>query len=1044
MAAFSSSDYFLLRSPLLDLEKINDLINLGDDPSIATYLFALYQDDRLRDAISLASPTFRAELDKWFDEGKPPAHKTIISLYKYTIRMGTRSTPFGLFAGISTGDIIDSEEPLVELLRNNINKISLRVDPQCIAEVTECLSKVRDIARKIRYHSNPTIYLEGNNYKFYKQFKEKNKSKNTLTQIRATPILRKILQLIDEKDNLMSYEMLEEFLKTHGASPAQSAEYIHKLHELGLLISEWQLNVVGKNYLEQLTHTLRRIDTENIYLPTVLNIADLLQKKASLSTITEHISGCFKELFPSSTIHAVLQGDLRVGMKKNKISRAILKTFEQSLHKLLVLNTPSQIPDFERFKSDFQLRFEDRMVPLLLALDIDSGIGYGSKKNSYRMMDEIIGDVTIRDSFPNTHKQHHYQDIVIKKFVESVQNQFSGIELTDDDLKEIPQVSDKNLPTSFYAIGNLLRKQVDKDIVFNLENIGGSSFGNLLSRFAYMDSTLSAAMRRSAATEQALYGSTQLAEIAYLPDIHAAHIVHRPDLRKLTIGLTVSHENNQQQVPINDLYIFAREGNLYLWSKKFNQTIEPRLTSAHNFTKSMNLYKFLADFQFQRSHLDVSWNWGTLRDQPRLPRVTYKNIILCRAQWRIAKMTNCPRQAKDRRLLVDQLRRTLELPAKVVLVNGDNHLLLHLQNQIGIDILLDQLTKGHVTLIENILDHYQTVLHDINQNSFANELVIPFHSDTLYTQQQAIPVQKVNIQRSFPLGSNWIYAKIFCGCNIADNIIKDFIPTLIGQLEEEKIIKKWFFIRYGSPSHHIRFRVEVFEQFSYLHVISAINNVLGKLLENEQITTISFDTYTREIERYTTICMEKSEELFYRESELILQKIKAMNSLSDRWKLAFHYIEFTLRNAQFTLIEKRDFCKKMYELYYKEFGGNKHITVQLNNKFKLYKHWFDDSITESNTLESDKNLTQVQQEIFELIRSHINPTEYEHKSHTLLSSYFHMFINRLFISDQRMYELGIYHFMNNFYRMQLGKAKEYACKHTQDKSAQLSPILVNS
>jgi len=72
-------------------------------------------------------------------------------------------------------------------------------------------------------------------------------------------------------------------------------------------------------------------------------------------------------------------------------------------------------------------------------------------------------------------------------------------------------------------------------------------------------------------------------------------------------------------------------------------------------------------------------------------------------------------------------------------------------------------------------------------------------------------------------------------------------------------------------------------------------------------------------------------------------------------------------------------------------------------------------------LTDQTDLNRVQSEIFRLIKSNEPKLEPVQAVQPLLSSYIHMFVNRLFLSDQRMYELAIYHFMTNFYRMQIGK-----------------------
>ncbi|CAM3660883.1 lantibiotic dehydratase [Sphingobacterium prati] len=1016
MTAFTSEDYFLLRSPLLNLEKITKLMELSDFDAIASELRHIYQDRRLRDAIYLASPNFLNEVEKWLCQNNETHIKIISTLFKYTVRMATRSTPFGLFAGVSLGRINKDNDSELALTRDQADRATLRLDTGSLIEIAELISKDRNIAKELTYYTNPTIYKQGNWYKYYQQ----TDVKNTLKQVRSTLVLEQILELFDQSQGKVSYKMLHSLLEQRGTTEEQASQYIDKLLQLGLISSELKLGVIGEVYVDQLIRALRKVDTKNRYLPTMLSVAKVLQENTQLQQTNILVTEYLRTHFSDLNSNKIIQADLLLGMAKNQIPHSVINMLEKQLQNLLALNNPKPMGDFERFSTAFQERFGDRMVSLLHALDVDAGIGYGSNKNTYRMMDEVLSDLNNTNGIAAPDKPHRYQKLVNEKFHASAMNRFSEIIITDEDLLGIETTEDQLIPKSFYAFGNLLHRESAEEMLFNLGNIGGSSSGNLFSRFAYLDPKLSDALYKSAVKEQEHFGRTQLAEIAYLPDARLGNILQRPEIRMLTICLAVTPGAVQKQVGINDLYVFAKAGKLYLWSKTFKQIIEPRLTSAHNFSDGMNLYKFLADFQFQNHRLDIGWSWGTLKNQPRLPRVSYKNIILCREQWRLSKIAEIPDTTLGKRSLIADIRQKHMIPVNVVLTNGDNELLLNLDNILCIEMLVEQLAKKEVILTENILDNFKSPVRDINGYSYANELIIPFYSAVM-AQQECTPPIVSDLTRNFPLGSNWVYAKIFCGNSMADHLLSDYIPAIIGTLKQEKIAKKWFFIRYNNPRPHIRLRIELFDQQTFHHVVSCLNANLNKLLENGQIAEVSYDTYVREVERYTPLCMEKSEELFYYESELVVQKIQESTKINDRWKLAFDYIDCIFENAGLTWAERRDFCKNMYGLYHNEFGNERQMRIQLNQKFKLRKHWFDELVLQSLPLSDLAEMNQVQSEIFRLIKSKEPDLVYSQTAESLLSSYIHMFVNRLFMSDQRLYELVIYHFMMNFYRMRIGK-----------------------
>lgn len=1021
MSLFHLSDYFLLRTPLLPAASAVDLLTITERHEIEEKLRHLFQIEQLKEALFLASPAFSAEVQKWLEYKKESSSKMIASLLKYAIRMSTRSTPFGLFAGVSFGNIAVSEKK-VSLIRSNANQAVLKLDTTILTKIIEQISKDKRIYSQLYYRLNPTLYLDGKYYKYYQKVTNGKKGQHILKRIRLTPVLDRVIQYFEHNKKTSHYQSLIDLLQGLGASITHAALFVNNLISLGIISSELQPNVIGRGYLDSLITTLERVDKEGNYLNPLLTIRKWLHSSQSVIEIRTAILKLLQPLAPDLDMTNSLQGDLLIGMDENNLSDTALDHIRDQFQDLLPLCSQAKLTDFDRFRAAFSVKYEDRMVPLTTALDPDIGIGYGRQEGVYNITDEILGEVNnITPAGEKKYGDHHYQDLVIEKFVESVKNQFTEIQLTSEDLDHIAKQRKQTvntIPSSCYAIGNLLRSSCQENLFFNLVTIGGSSSGNLISRFAHLDEKLNNKLKESADTEQQQFPNAILAEICHYPDNNAGNIIYRPALRKASICLSPTIDKEQEQIDVNDLYLFIKDQRLILWSRKFNKMVIPRLTTAHNFEQGMNIYKFLADFQFQNNRLDLSWNWGIMKEQPRLPRISYKNIILSRAQWRIQKIAKYPSTPQA---FIKNIQAELAIPAMVIISSGDNELLINLDNPFCIEIVLDHMCKREIILTEYILNDYSSVAFDKDGHIFANEIIIPIESQQETFTNESAP-QESNLKRCFPLGSEWLYAKIYCGLHVADTLLKEIFPLIVATLNQQDVLKKWFFIRYNDPSPHIRFRVELSDPSQYYFVISTLNTLLEQFIKDGQISTLSFDTYTREIERYTPFCMELSEELFYQQSETVLKVIQQSTSINDRWRLAFENIESLLEAAKFTLIEKRDFCLQMNTLYQQEFDNNKNLWIHLNNKFKEKKDWFEKPL--DNPEESKKKLNALQYGIFNTLRSHTDQDEFKSARTSLLSSYIHMFINRLFMSDQRLHELAVYHFMVGYYKMQIGKQKK--------------------
>src|SRR5947209_16104128 len=96
----------MVRTPLRALPAADEgRIADHDDPTVLADL-----DPLLAEAVAVASPSLAAALDKALVEGaqqlvpSKDVKRLASALARYRIRMATRSTPFGLFAGVGVGE----------------------------------------------------------------------------------------------------------------------------------------------------------------------------------------------------------------------------------------------------------------------------------------------------------------------------------------------------------------------------------------------------------------------------------------------------------------------------------------------------------------------------------------------------------------------------------------------------------------------------------------------------------------------------------------------------------------------------------------------------------------------------------------------------------------------------------------------------------------------------------------------------------------------------------------------------------------------------
>jgi thiopeptide-type bacteriocin biosynthesis protein len=276
------------------------------------------------------------------------------------------------------------------------------------------------------------------------------------------------------------------------------------------------------------------------------------------------------------------------------------------------------------------------------------------------------------------------------------------------------------------------------------------------------------------------------------------------------------------------------------------------------------------------------------------------------------------------------------------------------------------------------------------------------------------------MKRDFCIGSEWLYYKIYTGVKTADLILLEKLYPVILDLKEEKIIHKWFFIRYKDADEHIRIRFYSDKSENISIIISKLYPVLNKLLEENTVWKVQTDTYQREMERYGKNTIEDSETLFWHDSEMILDYLALKSSFEkNETQLLFSFlaIDRFLNSFSLTNTDKLVLMDELQSSLKKEFGAD---TVLKKEMDKQYRALFPEIERFLSGVVTDNY-----PEIFKLIQKKQNQTtkivpsikdKLQIPLSSFLKSHIHMMVNRQYTSKQRMYELLIYDHLYRYYK----------------------------
>lgn len=289
------------------------------------------------------------------------------------------------------------------------------------------------------------------------------------------------------------------------------------------------------------------------------------------------------------------------------------------------------------------------------------------------------------------------------------------------------------------------------------------------------------------------------------------------------------------------------------------------------------------------------------------------------------------------------------------------------------------------------------------------------------------------IKRTFLLGEEWLYYKIYCGVRTADRVLVELIMPLIEKLLDDHYISAWFFIRYGDPDPHLRLRFRVSNIHNLGIIIEEFNKVALPYLDHGSIWKIQTDTYNRELERYGSTTMVLSEELFFYESSFILKALHLVKDEGLYFMLVVKAVDDFVSLFEFGAEEKLKFYQKWATAYKNEFKIDKTTKLSLDKKYRNSSKHF--ALVMSNKLttllkeEIVKALNERNDQIrplTEKLLKYNTSNTLEVTLNDLLSSYIHMFVNRVFRDRQRFYEMVVYDFLVRYQSSKLKREENLA------------------
>jgi lantibiotic biosynthesis protein len=725
---------FVLRTPFYPLAFF-DCCRRVDAPT-PDELIAIYRRPEVREALLLASPNLFDKLEKFLRgelDDKKEIEKLHYAIMRYLIRMASRPTPFGLFAGCTLGHWGDATA--LELAGQDEYRRHTRLDMNYLCALAQDLAKHPQVKGALRYFPNSSLYRIGKHLRYVEFRYQDTRRTHHIVAVEDSPYIQRVLERAASGARMAE---LAELLVEEEITLADATAFVEELIASQVLVHDLEPAITGPEFLHHILSVLAPLEG-------VGDVCAALERtRAKLEWIDgspigatvdayQEIAADLKPLGTAYELKFLFQTDMIKPARTCTLDRALVAAVTAGLTVLNKFASAGATTNLTRFRDAFIERYETREMPLLTVLDSETGIGYlqtGERGDVSPLVDQLR-----LPGAPGAARDMRWdktQSLLLRHYLETIKAGRAVFSLKDEDVKDLP-VNWGDLPDTLAVTLRVLREDgVDK---LCLQGAGGSSAANLLGRFCHGDPDLHEHVRAITAWEAGVKPDAILAEIIHLPEARLGNILLRPVLRPYEIPyLARSAVAPGFQIKADDLVVAVRGNRVLLRSRRLNKEIVPRLSSAHNFSNNaLPVYQFLADLQTQNLRGGLSFHWGTLADEHAfLPRVEYGDMILSLAQWRIKaeEIKDMVKLDNDAALLaaMGALRTARGLPRHIALDDGDNELYIDSENPFMLRTLFAAVkNRPSFQVVEFLFAAAESPVYN-RSGRFVNEFFLQFHN----------------------------------------------------------------------------------------------------------------------------------------------------------------------------------------------------------------------------------------------------------------------------------------------------------------------------
>jgi lantibiotic biosynthesis protein len=1025
--AFKDSGFFVLRAPLLPFDEILRWAEVGEGTAAGyrrwiEHAVAATGRPEVHEGLRLASQSLMQALHGVAEKGEEVPRRLALSIVRYLCRMAARPTPFGLLAGYSVGTT--GAPSALDLGGGEALRRSSHVAIQHLEQLCDRLAADPAVLQAVALLPNSSLYAVAGQWRYVEVGTAAQEGgEYTLQAVRDTPELRAVL------DAAVDGPTLDTLVARAAAAleaPAEAvAPYVGQLVDNQILVPAVAPPVTGEEPLDALYHKVELLPAPEIRQ----GLGALRQALGELDEQGPGLpSGAYRSLeshaaalFPEVPLDVLLHVESRREVPHLSLPEAVTDAFTTGvgiLHRLF----GEQDDAVATFRDRFLERYEGRFVPLAEALDDELGVGFSGFGQDAADLLPLLQDLRFPGA-PEAVPWLPCHRAIVPKLARVLAEGGEEIELSAADLEVMACREPLPLPDALAAVGSVAAASAEAidggDFRVYLYSVIGPSGVRLLGRFCQSDAVLERWVRKHIAQEEALRPDALFAEVVNLPRGRSGNIVTRPTLRRYEIPyLGESGVPVEQQIPVADLLVGVRERRVVLWSRRLDQEVLPRLTTAHNYrSHGVATYRFLAALQRHRAASALCWDWGPLTEAPFLPRVRSGRVVLSPATWMVRRQElEALRHGSfpARRQAVEAFREHRRLPRFTVLVDGDQHLLVDWHNLATVDACVALTGSRESWIFQELMPGAGDFPVTGEGQRFAHQVVLPLvRRERRPAPSMRPPETFAMVDRIVPPRGEWLSLKLYTGYSTADRLLIETVAPLAREWVQAGGLRGWFFVRFNDPEFHLRVRFHGDGEMLWNRFYPDLSQRLAPLLHDGWLARVQVDTYVRELERYGGLeGTALSEQIFSLDSEITVALLPLVREDPElRWRLAAYSSEALLEDFGCAGDEQRELLGRLAALYGHEFHLDRSLRQDLARKVRSTRAellTLDEAAARAPWAAAYSARRQRLAPLVKALRGVLATRGDDVRWREIFASHLHMHLNRWFRSSPRAQEMVLY------------------------------------